>query len=1187
MDSQHQPMPVGIFWDIENTGIPSNVRPEMAAFFISSYARTIGPIVAFNAYGNLRLFRDELRMSLHQSGVHLCDVAGGIKEAADKAILVDMFLFALDNGTPATIVLLTSDADFSPAMHKLRQRGYRFLLIRNTDLSTAAALSLAGDDILDLSLLVHGEFYKGNKAKIFSIVAASSAVQSQCKKRFMPLLNLLHLHAKSQPISFPKLATLLFASYPDLDEPSLPEYLQAAEKLDLIRLDEHGNVTVVQKRDRTVTPRRRNLSAPRNADFSRTPPSPQAPPPSFHTTSFAPTSANNWSASGPASAGTARYGDRRNVTYAPSIAATPSVIPFSSTAYDVPSTMASDSHHSQDSTPSFPASTLYANGLMASPVSNHHAPQPPSAAERTPAIGQSMSPLTGLMQRMISVPIAPPEHASNTPNGFFHEEEVQSHSPEMNGSLTARTPQSGSPAPDQLGTNNQDPRVMASFPASSPSYASASSLRPSVNSGAANSSSASPTPIQSLSPTPPSAVVPVPSAATAVVSGTSKVPLVSPTSGTASGDAVAALIDIVKEFAAKGVLQPMSVQLGPLLKERKVSYSKLSNLLNAAAATNEVVVRSNPPPFVRYRYSKKVPTATGDFDAELQQHRFTTQVVSVNVPRLTQDALFWTLQSFQLDEMLPVDVMVKNRLAQVYRIEIKAAMWRDLMKACAQSERFEVEVGAKTYLFPRAQRWTEASLDKMSISTEVALEQLGQFLDVELRQCDYAIVGGKYALARLLQKFGPPSFKKMSVGLVVQVVKLAMERQLIGYGPTGSPGNNVLIRFKNLRNSGPSVPRTVTPLGDSQAPQPSQPQPQTQLQQATEQPPEQQPDSMHSAAVKGEETDKALGRIREALLLELSQQGEQGLELNQAWNVFRGKVMSFDSRHYGFNTIKALLETMPDALPLTFFGDKMRVVHPSFSRQPQPMAQAENELTERFVSQSNQQAVSETSWKREQTSEQALQQAAVSLQRVDSPADPFDSADFNGTGKDVEAVLVSAQSPTVPAAAHQPATMFDTEADPQDKPSIIVAPVQPSSQTNNLFDFDSEPASLQEEVEVIVFPSRVSHELTQTSDLNNSTFAGANEEAIFFHSPLKQRPLSATDLSTAAADVTVDAVVSRDDFSYLDDEVQQFVSSVYSSTGAPSPVSVSDVRMVRDASPTSNNDHDIFCDSLLDWKSSC
>ncbi|CAN6470094.1 unnamed protein product [Victoria cruziana] len=84
--------PVAILWDIENCPVPNDVRPEDVA-------------------GNIRMALRRLREGCQRTGVKLVDVPNGRKDAADKAILVDMFLFALDNPPPSSILLISVLAD--------------------------------------------------------------------------------------------------------------------------------------------------------------------------------------------------------------------------------------------------------------------------------------------------------------------------------------------------------------------------------------------------------------------------------------------------------------------------------------------------------------------------------------------------------------------------------------------------------------------------------------------------------------------------------------------------------------------------------------------------------------------------------------------------------------------------------------------------------------------------------------------------------------------------------------------------------------------------------------------------------------------------------------------------------------------------------------------------------------------
>ncbi|KAJ0076792.1 hypothetical protein Patl1_36116 [Pistacia atlantica] len=119
--------PVAILWDIENCPVPSDVRPEDVAGNIRMALRVHpvikGAVMMFSAYGDFNSFPRRLREGCQRTGVKLIDVPNGRKDAADKAILVDMFLFALDNRPPSSIMLISGDVDFAPALHILGQRG--------------------------------------------------------------------------------------------------------------------------------------------------------------------------------------------------------------------------------------------------------------------------------------------------------------------------------------------------------------------------------------------------------------------------------------------------------------------------------------------------------------------------------------------------------------------------------------------------------------------------------------------------------------------------------------------------------------------------------------------------------------------------------------------------------------------------------------------------------------------------------------------------------------------------------------------------------------------------------------------------------------------------------------------------------------------------------------------------------
>ncbi|CAN8272250.1 unnamed protein product [Cochlearia groenlandica] len=154
--------PVAILWDIENCPVPSDVRPEDVAGNIRTAVQlhpaiTGGSIVTFSAFGDFNAFPRRVREGCQRTGVKLVDVPNGRKDAADKAILVDMFLFALDHRPPSTIVLISGDVDFAPALHVLGQRGYTVIVIIPSCVYVNSALTSAGKFVWDWSSIVHGE----------------------------------------------------------------------------------------------------------------------------------------------------------------------------------------------------------------------------------------------------------------------------------------------------------------------------------------------------------------------------------------------------------------------------------------------------------------------------------------------------------------------------------------------------------------------------------------------------------------------------------------------------------------------------------------------------------------------------------------------------------------------------------------------------------------------------------------------------------------------------------------------------------------------------------------------------------------------------------------------------------------------------------------------------------------------
>ncbi|KAJ0973837.1 hypothetical protein J5N97_015802 [Dioscorea zingiberensis] len=116
-----------------------------------------GAVTMFSAFGDFNAFPRRLREGCQRTGVKLVDVPNGRKDAADKAILVDMFLFALDNRPPSSILLISGDVDFAPALHILGQRGYNVILVIPAGVGVSSALSNAGRFVWDWPSVARGE----------------------------------------------------------------------------------------------------------------------------------------------------------------------------------------------------------------------------------------------------------------------------------------------------------------------------------------------------------------------------------------------------------------------------------------------------------------------------------------------------------------------------------------------------------------------------------------------------------------------------------------------------------------------------------------------------------------------------------------------------------------------------------------------------------------------------------------------------------------------------------------------------------------------------------------------------------------------------------------------------------------------------------------------------------------------
>ncbi|KAH9287662.1 hypothetical protein KI387_031779, partial [Taxus chinensis] len=149
---------ISVWWDIENCNVPKGVDPFAIAQNISSALRKVAyrGSVSINAYGDTKVLTPRVQEALSTTGIALHHIPSGVKDASDKAILVDMLFWAVDNPAPANYMLISGDRDFSNALHKLGQRRYNILLARPAQ-NVSASLTGAARNIWLWANLARGE----------------------------------------------------------------------------------------------------------------------------------------------------------------------------------------------------------------------------------------------------------------------------------------------------------------------------------------------------------------------------------------------------------------------------------------------------------------------------------------------------------------------------------------------------------------------------------------------------------------------------------------------------------------------------------------------------------------------------------------------------------------------------------------------------------------------------------------------------------------------------------------------------------------------------------------------------------------------------------------------------------------------------------------------------------------------
>ncbi|MFQ5976701.1 MAG: NYN domain-containing protein [Candidatus Heimdallarchaeota archaeon] len=119
---------IAVFWDLENCPPPSKVPGTSVIQDLRSLLMEFGVIQQIRAYSDLDYVKKPLRLELQRSGVQLIDAPSALKDAADKMILTDMLMFAIENPQPQRIVLISGDQDFAYTIARLKSMGYEIIL---------------------------------------------------------------------------------------------------------------------------------------------------------------------------------------------------------------------------------------------------------------------------------------------------------------------------------------------------------------------------------------------------------------------------------------------------------------------------------------------------------------------------------------------------------------------------------------------------------------------------------------------------------------------------------------------------------------------------------------------------------------------------------------------------------------------------------------------------------------------------------------------------------------------------------------------------------------------------------------------------------------------------------------------------------------------------------------------------
>lgn len=127
---------LGVFWDVQSCGVPDGLSVRDVARNITKFLRKGGhnePITTFRAYEDaastviLNLQEQWNRFSVID-GDNSVEVSVVKPPWIGKAIVTDIFGFALNNSPPSKILLCSTKTDVAAAMLEFKKRGYVILL---------------------------------------------------------------------------------------------------------------------------------------------------------------------------------------------------------------------------------------------------------------------------------------------------------------------------------------------------------------------------------------------------------------------------------------------------------------------------------------------------------------------------------------------------------------------------------------------------------------------------------------------------------------------------------------------------------------------------------------------------------------------------------------------------------------------------------------------------------------------------------------------------------------------------------------------------------------------------------------------------------------------------------------------------------------------------------------------------